>query len=113
MDARTVVTVALVLNAVLGFGYRVYRLTKGGPVGDVYGQVVLGVVLVVLAAGVAAGLAWARWTGFLYGVLFGLVVMPVWVLAVLLPQRPGAPDYAFTAVYWAGLAAVALGALAM
>lgn len=113
MNAHTMVAAALVLNAVLGFGYRVYRLSKGGSVGDVYGQAVLGVVLLGLAAGVSTEAGWAPWGAFVYGVVFGLAVMPVWVLAVLLPQSPGAPDYLFTAVYWTSLVTIAVGALAI
>jgi hypothetical protein len=108
---QAVVVVALGLNAALGFGYRVYRLTKNGPMADVVGQAILGGVLVVLAVGVAGGHAWARWGALAYALLFGLVVMPVWTLAVLLPLPPGKVDYAFTAAYWSALAAVAVGAV--
>lgn len=89
------------VNAGLGFGYRAYRLTKGGPLGDVIGQGVLGLVLAALAVGVAADQSWARWGALIYGLLFGIAVMPLWVLAVLIPSDPKRVDYAFTAVYWA------------
>jgi hypothetical protein len=102
---------ALALNAVLGFGYRVYRLTKKGPLGDVIGQAVLGVVLVGLSIAAAIDLGWARWAALIYGLLFGVAVMPVWVLAVLIPSEPGPPDYAFTVVYWFVLALVIATAL--
>ncbi len=98
-------------NATLGFGYRIYRLTKGGPLGDVIGQAVLGVVLTILAVGVAAGQSWARWGALIYGLLFGVAVMPIWVLAVLIPADPKRLDYAFTAVYWALLLFVIAAAL--
>ena len=111
MNAHTVVIAALVLNAVLGFGYRVFRLAKSGPIADVIGQAVLGVVLLGIAGALAAGASWAEWAAAVYGALFGLLVMPVWVLAVLLPLRPGVPDYAFTAVYWAGALTVAVAAV--
>lgn len=100
---ETVLVAALGLNAVLGFGYRVYRLTKGGPLGDVTGQAVLGLLLAGAAIAIAADQGWARWVALVYGLVFALVVMPVWVLAVLLPLRPGAIDYGFTGLYWAAL----------
>ena len=108
---QTVLVVALGLNAALGFGYRVYRLTKKGPMADVVGQAILGVILVVLAVGAAGGHSWARWVALGYGLLFGLVVMPVWTLGVLLPLPPERIDYAFTGLYWAALAAVVIGAI--
>lgn len=108
---QTVLVVALAFNAAMGFGYRLYRLRKKGPMADVIGQAVLGALLVVLAVGAAGGHGWARWTALGYGLLFGLVVMPVWTLAVLLPLPPGRVDYAFTAAYWAGLAAIVLAAV--
>jgi hypothetical protein len=108
---RAVLVVALAFNAVAGFGYRIYRVTKGGPLADVVGQGVLGVVLGATAAGIAAGVTVARWVALSYGVLFGLAVMPVWTLAVLIPMRPGGLDYAFTAAYWACLAAIVVAAV--
>jgi hypothetical protein len=108
---QTVLIVALGLNAALGFGYRVYRLTKGGPMADVVGQGILSALLVALAIGAAGGHSWARWSALVYGLLFGLVVMPVWTLAVLLPLPPERVDYAFTGVYWAALVAVVLSAI--
>ncbi len=104
---------ALALNAVLGFGYRVFRLTKGGPMGDVVGQAILGLILGALAVFVAADAGWARWAALGYGLLFGVAVMPIWVLAVLLPLPPKPIDYAFTTVYWLGLLVVAVAALAL
>lgn len=98
-------------NAALGFGYRVYRLTKGGPLGDVIGQAVLAAVLLALAVGVGAGQPWARWGALIYGLLFGVAVMPAWVLAVLIPLDPKRVDYAFTAVYWATLLLVIAAAV--
>lgn len=110
---RIVLVTALGLNAALGFGYRLYRLGKGGPVGDVIGQAVLGLLLVALATAVAYDAGWARWVALAYALLFGAVVMPVWVLGVLIPLPPGRTDYAFTAVYWATLAAVAVAAIGL
>ena len=106
-----VLVVGLGLNAALGLGYRVYRLTKGGPMADVAGQAILAALLLALALGVAGDHSWARWGALGYGLLFGLIVMPVWTLAVLLPLPPEAPDYAFTGVYWATLIAIALAAI--
>ena len=105
-----VLVVALGLNAAIGFGYRVFRLTKGGPLGDVIGQAILGATLAGVAIAIALDAAGARWIALGYALLFGVIVMPVWVLAVLLPLRPGALDYAFTATYWVALAAIALSA---
>ena len=110
---RIVLVVALGINAATGFGYRVYRLSKGGPLGDVIGQAVLGVLLLGLAVAVGLDAGWARWPALMYALLFGVAVMPVWVLAVLIPLQPRFVDYAFTAVYWLGLAAVAIAALAL
>ena len=110
---ETVLVVTLALNAVLSFGYRVYRLTKGGPLGDVVGQAMLGLLLGATAVAVAADQGWARWIALTYGALFALVVMPMWTLAVLLPLRPAAIDYSFTGVYWAGLVAIVIAALAL
>ncbi|MEA2452875.1 MAG: hypothetical protein QOG04_1585 [Actinomycetota bacterium] len=103
--------VALGLNAVIGFGYRVYRLTKGGPVADVIGQAILGIVLVGLAMATAVGAGWPRWAALVYALLFGVAVMPVWVLAVLIPLQPRGLDYAFTGLYWVCLAAIAIAAV--
>jgi hypothetical protein len=109
--SQMALTVALALNAALGFGYRVFRLAKGGPMADVAGQAILAAVLVVLAIGAAGGHSWGRWGALVYGLLFGLIVMPVWTLAVLLPLPPARIDYAFTALYWATLAVVVLAAI--
>ena len=110
---ETVLVIALGFNAVVGFGYRVYRLTKGGPLGDVIGQAVLGLLLVATAVAIAADQGWAPWVALLYGLLFALVVMPVWTLAVLLPLRPGPPDYAFASLYWAALVVIVVAVLAL
>jgi hypothetical protein len=103
--------VAVVTNGVLLFGYRVWRLTKGGATYDVIGGALLAVVLGAIAAGYAAGAEWLRWAAFVYATLFALVVMPIWTLAVLIPMRPSAIDIAFTAAYWAGLVLIAAAAV--
>jgi hypothetical protein len=110
---RDVLVWALALNAVMGLAYRTYRLTKGGPMSDVIGQAILSCVLALVAVGVATGAAAAHWGALAYGLLFGVVVMPVWVLAVLIPLRPGAIDYSFTALYWMGCLAIVVGAIAL
>jgi uncharacterized membrane protein len=110
---RTVLVVALATNAALGLGYRVYRLSKAGPVADVIGQAILAALLFVLAIALAAGADWPRWPALVYGLLFAVVVMPVWVLGVLIPLPPEKPDYAFTAVYWATLLVTVVAALAL
>jgi hypothetical protein len=103
----------LAVNAVVVFSYRVLRLTKGGPTADAVGGGLLAAALVGVAIGVAAGAAWARWAAGLYGAAFGLVVMPIWTLAVLIPLRPTLLDYAFTAVYWTTLVAIVVAAFAV
>lgn len=100
---RSVLTTALCLNAVTGFGYRYFRYRRGGPLGDVLGQAILGVILLALAGSVATGGDWARWPALAYAVLFAFVVMPLWTLAVLIPLPPGTVDYGFTGLYWATL----------
>jgi hypothetical protein len=104
--------IALGVNAAIGFGYRVYRLAKGGPLGDVIGQAILGLLLTGVALTVALDVGWARWVALTYALLFGVVVMPIWVLAVLIPMHPGKIDFAFTALYWLALAAIAVSAIA-
>ena len=108
---ETTLIVALVTNAALGLGYRVYRHTKGGPIGDVWGQAVLAVILIGLALAIAGGVSGLRWVAFGYAALFAFVVMPVWVLGVLLPLPPRAIDYAFTVAYWVLLVVIGVGAL--
>lgn len=109
---RIVLIAGLLLNAATGLGYRVYRLAKGGPKSDVVGQSILGVLLAGVAAALVAGAGWPRWAALAYGLLFGVVVMPIWVLAVLIPLRPRAIDYAYTGVYWTVLILIVVGALA-
>ncbi|MDQ3659733.1 MAG: hypothetical protein M3454_01465 [Actinomycetota bacterium] len=110
---RTVLSAALCVNAVAGFGYRLFRLSKGGPLGDVLGQAVLGILLLVLAIAVTAEASFATWASLLYAALFGVVVMPLWVVAVLIPLRPRRPDLVFTTVYWLALIVIGVAALAL
>jgi hypothetical protein len=70
-------------------------------------------LLVGLAIGVLAGLGAATVGGLVYGAFYGIVVMPIWTLAVLLPMRPGPLDYAFTVVYWSLLALIVIAAVAV
>ena len=109
--AQTVLMVALALNAVLGFGYRVYRLAKGGPLADVTGQAILGLLLGGLAIAVALDIGWARWAALTYALLFGFVIMPIWVFAVLIPLPPGRTDYAFTTIYWLTLITIGISSI--
>jgi hypothetical protein len=109
----TVLVGALALNAALVPVYRVYRLTKGGPMVDVVGGSILGGLLALLALATAAEWAWARWGALSYALLFGIIVMPLWTLAVLIPLRPRGPDYAFTAVYWISLIVIGIAAIAV
>ena len=110
---RTALIVLLVLNASLGLGYRIFRLSKGGPMGDVVGQALLGALLVGTAAGVAAGWDLARWVAASYAALFALVVMPLWTLAVLVPMRPDRVDLAFAIGYWTVLFGIFVAALSI
>lgn len=110
---RTILVVALAVNAALGFGYRVYRLSKGGPIADVWGQAILGVLLATDAVLVGTGGNWARWGALVYGLLFGLAVLPIWILGVLIPMRPQVLDYTFTAIYALGLFVIVIAALAV
>lgn len=113
MSTSTVLAALLIANALVGFGYRVYRWkARGGPSEDVIGQGILGALLVALAIAVAADLGWVRWVGLVYAGLFALIVMPVWVLAVLIPGRPGTIDYGFTALYEVLLIAIGVAAIA-
>ena len=107
---RGVLFIALVVNALSGLAYRVSRLRHGGPRADVTGQAILALVLLVIAAGVWASHAWSTWAALVYGLLFGLVVMPLWTLAVFIPMRPGGLDKAFALSYWALLATIVLAA---
>ncbi len=110
---RIALIVLLVLNASLGLAYRIFRLTKGGPLGDVVGQAVLAVLLAATAVGVSAGWDVARWTAVVYGALFALVVMPLWTLAVLVPMRPERIDLAFAIGYWVALIGILVAALSL
>jgi hypothetical protein len=110
---QVVTVIALVLNALLGFGYRLYRLPRGGSRADVNGQALLGVLLIALGIALSSGAGWPRWPALVYGLLFGIVVMPIWILAVLIPSSPRRLDYAYTAVYWIVLFVIAAGALAL
>jgi hypothetical protein len=106
----TTLAAALVVNAVVGFAYPVYRLSRGGPMGDVWGRGILGALLLALAGAVYIA-GWGRWVAFAYGLLFAVVVMPIWVLGVLIPMRPGRLDYAFAAVYELTLVVIVLAGL--
>ena len=106
-----VLTGALIFNALLGFGYRLYRLSKGGPILDVYGQALLGILLGALAVALATGASWPRWVALIYALAFGLVVMQIWILGVLIPSAPRAVDYGYAVVYSAALLAIAIAAL--
>jgi hypothetical protein len=110
---RMVLVAALGLSAVLVLGYRIWRLTKGGPMADAMGGAVLAGMVAVIAVLVGANVGWARWPALAYGLLFGVVVMPIWTLAVLIPLPPGRPDYVFTALYWASLLAVVVAAIVL
>jgi hypothetical protein len=81
--------------------------------GDVVGQAILGALLGALAVAVASGAGWSRWAALVYGLLFGLVVMPIWTVAVLIPLRPGRIDIGFAVVYWFTLILIVVASLAI
>lgn len=110
--AESVLVATLAANAALVFGYRVYRLARGGPLADAIGGAVLAALLAASAIGVAAGAGWVRHVAMAYGLLFGIAVMPVWVLGVLIPMPPGPVDYGFTALYWSSLIVIVVSAIA-
>jgi hypothetical protein len=110
---QTLLVALLALNAALVFGYRVYRLAKGGPMADVAGGAVLALLLAAISIGVAVDFGAARWAALGYGLLFAVVVMPVWTLAVLIPLPPRWPDYAFTVLYWVTLVAIVAVAIVL
>lgn len=111
-DGQTALMLALAVSAALAFGYRVYRLTKGGPLPDAIGGAVLAAMLITLGVLAGTGAGWVKWPAFGYGVAFALVVMPIWTLAVYIPARPGALDHLLVGAYWLSLVAVAIAALA-
>lgn len=103
----------LLVNGAVLLAYRVYRLSRGGPLPDVVGGAVLAAALAVMAGLLSADLDWIRWPALAYGLIFGLIGMPVWVLAVLIPLPPGGIDYAFTVTYWATLLGIVVAALSV
>lgn len=107
---ETLLIGSLCAVAALGLCYRAYRATRGGPVTDVWGQAVLGVGLGLLALGVANDVIWSRWAALIFSIVFTILVMPVWVVGVLIPMRPGTIDYAFAAAYWVGLITIGVAA---
>lgn len=107
----TTLAVAVVVNAVIGFAYPVYRLSRGGPLGDVTGRAILGILLLIVAAFAFMDHDWARWAALAYGALFAAIVMPIWVLAVLIPLRPTTIDYTYTTTYWLTLLLIVVAAL--
>ncbi len=112
MDAwQTVLALSLVTNALWGVAYRVFRLRRGGPRADVTGQAILGGILLVVAAGVWQGQGWGRWAALAYGIVFGVLIMPLWTLGVFIPMRPRPLDKTFALTYWAALALVVVAAL--
>jgi hypothetical protein len=109
--AQTTLVVLLAINAALVFGYRVYRVSKGGPPADAVGGALLAAILAVIAIGAGAGAGWARWAALAYAALFALIVMPIWTLGVLIPLPPKRVDYAFAVAYWLTLVAIGVTAL--
>lgn len=113
MNAYTTLALSLAWVALLGVGYRFYRYrNRRGPLEDFLGQVVLGVVLLLLAAAATAEVGAIKWTALGFGLIFGVVVMPIWILAVFIPGEPRKIDYWFVALYYLGLVATVVAALA-
>lgn len=110
---KLILVVSLILSAALALGYRAYRYTKGGPKADVTGGIALAVLLGVMAVAIGVGAEWARWPALAYGLLFALVVMPVWILGVYIPLRPGALDHTLIGTYYVTLVLIAVSALAL
>lgn len=109
----TILIAALVVNGVLALAYRLLRNRRGGPIVDVYGGVGLFILLLSLAGSIGAGAEGLRWVAFGYAVLFGLVVAPIWVLAVVIPARPDKLEYTLVGSYWLTLPAIAISAIAI
>jgi hypothetical protein len=108
---QAVLVALLAVNAAMVFGYRVYRLTKGGPTADAIGGAILAAILATIAVGAGSGAAWATWAALSYALVFALLVMPVWTLGVLIPLPPARIDYAFAGAYWLSL--VLIGVVAV
>lgn len=102
--------ISLAISAALVSGYRIYRLSKGGPLADAVGGAILATMLIAIGVLATAGAGWARWPALGYAILFGLIVMPIWTLAVYIPSRPGTLDHVFTGAYWLSLVAVGIAA---
>lgn len=115
MNASTwqiLLVAGLVLNATAGLGYRIYRHSKGDPRSDVIGQSILGALLLLTALGIVGDSRLATVVALGYGLGFGLVVMPLWTVAVLIPLRPRRIDYGFTLVYWSALGLIVIASIA-
>jgi hypothetical protein len=110
---RVVLVVALICSGLSAAGYRAYRFTRGGPRADAIGGAVLALLLVLVAAGVGADLSWARWVALVYGLVFGILVTPVWILGVYIPSRPEPLDHALTGLYLLSLVTTIVAALAL
>lgn len=108
---QAILALSLIGNALLLVGYRFYRLKKGGPKADAIGGAVLGGIQVLLALLVWLDVDWARWPALLLAVIFAFVATPIWTLAVFIPLRPAALDWAFLGLYWASLFLVGVAAL--
>lgn len=105
--------VSLIVSGVLAFGYRLYRMRKGGPTPDAVGGAVLAVGLAGVAIAFASGTLWVRWIALGYALLFGLVVTPIWVLAVFIPARPRPWETLVIVAYWISVATVGVSAIAV
>lgn len=108
---QTVLIAALLISGSLVFAYRLYRTTRGGPAADAAGGAALLGLLGALAWALAADMLWVRWVALAYAVLFGIVVMPIWTLAVLIPLPPRALDWGFAVLYWLTLPVIGIAAL--
>jgi hypothetical protein len=109
---QAILAFALVANGIALASYRYYRFVKGGPRADAAGGTVLGALLILTAVLVLNDVSWARWVALGYGLVFAVVVMPIWTLAVLIPLPPEPLDYAFTAFYEASLLTIVVASIA-
>lgn len=98
------------VNGLVALVHRVLRHRKGGPILDVYGGIGLCLLLLALAGGIASGVHGLRWVALFYAVLFGLLVTPVWLLAVVIPARPRPREYILVGAYWASLLVIGVAA---
>lgn len=80
---------------------------------DAVGGAVLAAGLFAVALAFASGVSWVRWMALGYALLFGIVVTPIWVLAVFIPARPTMLEHIVIAIYGITLVVVGVSAIAV